>query len=189
MAKMQLKLLLSSNEGECKMKTKAYLSVPMREQSGYMNQKIFRETWEDFFHGIIMQFMDAEKVTFTRPIIGTASEYKQTELFKVGRCIAENMADSDVICLPADWESHTNCVADAYMALLYGLPAMAVTKVECEENTDVTDVYVNMANIDVGDYDGPNEIGMISDKFDNYVRLFVEGSLDIPYITQMRGGE
>lgn len=172
-------------------KINVFLSIPMREQKAFISTRIFRDTWEEFFRTIVAQLLDAEEedIVFARTIVGEpASDYKQTELFKASREMYDMMSECDVAVFPAEWEHHTNCVLEAYAAVLYGMKTIAVTNVECEENSDVTDVYMNTANIYVSDspIDEPNEIGMMSDAFDNFTKLFIEESFDAMEITQMR---
>jgi hypothetical protein len=77
-------------------------------------------------------------------------------------------------------------VVEAFTAISYGMSTIAITDVNCEES-DITDVYMNTANIHINDepHDGPSELGMLTDKFDNYTRLFFEESLDVMEIIQL----
>lgn len=170
-------------------KLKVFLSIPMREQKAFINSKIFRDTWEDFFRSVISILMDVDErdIEFVRSIIGEpGSDYKQTELFKTSREMCDQMSGCDVCVFPADFENHTNCVVEAFTAISYGMSTIAITDVNCEEG-DITDIYMNTANIHINDepYDGPSELGMFTDKFDNYTRLFCEESLDVMEIVQL----
>ena len=172
-------------------KVNVFLSIPMREQKSFTSSRIFRDTWEAFFRTIVAQLLDVEEddIVFARTIVGEpASDYIQTGLFKASREMYDMMSGCDVAVFPADWENHQNCVLEAYAAVLYGMKTIAVTNVECEQDSDVTDVYMNTCNIYISDspIDEPNEIGMMSDVFDQYTKLFIEESFDIAEITQMR---
>lgn len=170
-------------------KLRVFLSIPMREQKAFINSKIFRDAWEDFFRSVVSHLMDVDEgdIEFARSIIGEpGSDYKQTELFKTAREMYDQMSGCDVCVFPADFENHTNCVVEAFTAISYGMPTIAITDVDCEEG-EITDVYMNTANLHITDepYDGPSEMGMFSDEFDNYTRLFLEESLDVLEIVQL----
>ena len=172
-----------------KEKIHVFLSIPMREQKNLINCVVFRDTWEDFFRSVIASLMDVEEddIVFSRSIVGEpGSDYKQTELFKMAREMHDQMSECDICVFPADFESHTSCVVEAITSVMYGMPTIVITDVNCEEG-EITDVYINTANMHINDepYDGPSEFAMFQDKFDNYTRLFLEESLDVLEIIQL----
>lgn len=170
-------------------KLRVFLSIPMREQKAFIDLKIFRDAWEDFFRSVVSRLMNVDEgdIVFSRSIIGeTSPDYKQTELFNTAREMYDQMSGCDVCVFPADFENHTNCVVEAFTAISYGMPTIAITNVTCEAG-DIIDMYMNTANLNISDepYDGPSEMGMFPYEFDNYTRLFLEGSLDVLKIVQL----